>query len=465
MGYIYDAEIKSASLSGPSRDVVKRVSRRKAVRSLAALGVSPFLTSFKTIAIPPGLQQRPSMKYTDMDPLNPMKAGTNSLYVRPNSEYYYHNMDQLGFRLDWVKRGGRVFPLERRGNQDDFSYGFLGKEYTAEQFLTRSNVLGMLILHEGEIVFEQYRHGASRDSRFLTQSAGKSLTGILVGVAIEEGDIRSADDPVVKYLPYLKDSGYQNVTVRHLLQMTSGIKWSEDYSGKQDSDVPKLYSAIFKGTPTIKELAMGVRNEVPPGTAHNYQSLNTFVLGLILEAATKTPFHVYTSSKLWSKIGAMSDGFYYSGHKFTEPCAAGTFNATAEDYARVGWMMVNGGRLPGHVRVISERWIQETLNPDTRVKGLSPEKSPPERLRNGMRTYGYNNQWYIAEHEEAQDSDRILIAWGAFGQMLYVNLSRRTVGVHISAWDNPAPLFKWDEMVTFMNACARKLHPGSKTTR
>ena len=89
----------------------------------------------------------------------------------------------------------------------------------------------------------------------------------------------------------------QNVTVRHLLQMTSGIKWSEDYSGKQDSDVPKLYSAIFKGTPTIKELAMGVRNEVPPGTAHNYQSLNTFVLGLILEAATKTPFHVYTSRK------------------------------------------------------------------------------------------------------------------------------------------------------------------------
>jgi CubicO group peptidase (beta-lactamase class C family) len=128
-------------------------------------------------------------------------------------------------------------------------------------------------------------------------------------------------------------------------------------------------------------------------------------------------------------------------------------------------MMVNGGRLPGHARVISERWIQETLNPDIRVKGLSPEKSPPERLRNGMRTYGYNNQWYIAEPEEAQDSDRILIAWGAFGQMLYVNLSRRTVGVHISAWDNPAPLFKWDEMVTFMNACARKLHPGSKPTR
>jgi len=85
---------------------------------------------------------------------------------------------------------------------------------------------------------------------------------------------------------------------------------------------------------------MRVRNEVPPGTADNYQSLNTFVLGLILEAATKTPFHVYTSPKLWSKIGAMSDGFYYSGHKFTEPCAAGAFNATAEDYARVGWMMV-----------------------------------------------------------------------------------------------------------------------------
>lgn len=395
--------------------------------------------------------------YSEMDPDRPQVPGTNSLYVRPHSEYFYHNMDKVGFALDFVKKGETTFALPRAEQQLEFEYSFFGKTYSQEDFITRGNVLGTLLVYDGKIVFERYTHGASRTSRFLTQSAGKSITGLLTGIAIEEGKIGSENDLVTTYLPYLKKTAYEGVTVKHLFQMATGIKFKEDYSGKPDSDVPQLYRAILRGSPTIKEIAQRVTRERNPGTESVYQSLNSFVQGFVIEAATNMRLHEYESKKIWGKIGAIDDAFHYRAVESSESCAAGNFCARAEDYARLGWMLVNQGQLPGQSRVISPEWITNTLTPDPKVKGLIPQKSPEARLKNGVRSYGYNNNWYLPEGEE-----KILVAWGAFGQMLYINLSQKTVGVVFSAWNVAEPLFLWDEQVTAMNAASKALQSHRK---
>jgi CubicO group peptidase (beta-lactamase class C family) len=356
---------------------------------------------------------------------------------QPRSFQSFQHMDQFGFRLDPVRKGDRVYTLREPARSFSTAYTWEGNPYSLEDYFQRSFVLGFLILHDNQIVLERYFHESNRNSRFLSNSVAKSITSVMVGNALEEGKIRSVNDAVVLYLPYLLTSGYENVTIKNLLQMTSGVKFDEAYLNPE-SEIGRFGNALLQGTESFRDFAASIKPKLKPGTQFEYQSLNTEVLGLLVEQATGKPLHQYIEEKLWKKIGVESDAFLYRGKNQIDECAFGCFNATVRDYGRFGLMALNGGKLNGK-RVVSEGWMRESTKPDAPF--LQPSAA------NGNLGYGY--QWWVPAGTEGA-----FMAMGIYGQMIYVNPKRHVVIVQTSAWKLPDEDASWAESVKLMDAVA-----------
>jgi CubicO group peptidase (beta-lactamase class C family) len=345
-----------------------------------------------------------------------------SYMVQPYNFYYFHHMDQLGMRADWVGKPGHVYPLHEPIAPFSLRYKFGGAEYSLDDYLRRNYVTGFLVLHDDQIVFEKYLHGADQNSRFVSQSVAKSIASILVGVAVSEGNIQSVDDPVDKYLPYLKSSGYAGVSIRNILTMSTGVSYSEDYRDPK-SGAAMIGAALLTGKPTFQEYARSIQpTSVKSGTRFEYQSVNTQVLGLLLEQVTGMRLNQFAEQKVWRKIGAQSDAFFYQAKAQPDTCAFACFNATVRDYARVGLMMMRGGAL-GTERVVPADWVRESTTPGA-------DYLRPGHLGNGPTGYSY--QWWIPPGD-----DGAFEAQGIFGQSIYVNPKMHVVIVQTSAWPEP----------------------------
>ncbi len=364
----------------------------------------------------------------DISKMNPagLLVDKYSYMAQPYSYYYFHHMDRLAFRTDWVRKGSDTYPLKESSKQFSLRYALRGGNYSLDDYFRRNFVTGFLVLHDDQIVLEKYFHGADQNSRFVSQSVGKSIVSILVGAAVSDDAIKSVDDPVVKYLPYLSNSGYRDVTIKNLLEMSSGVQYSEDYTDPK-SGAALIGAALLTGDPTFKDFAASIGSTATkPGTQFNYQSVNTEVLGLLLEQVTGKRLNQYAEEKLWKKIGAQSDAFFYRAQKQPDTCAFACFNATVRDYARVGLMMMRGGML-GNNRVLPLSWVHDSTTPDADYLQPKPAGS------NGAPTrQGYAYQWWIPYgHEGAFNAE------GIYGQSIYVNPKRRVVIVQTSAWPTP----------------------------
>ena len=287
------------------------------------------------------------------------------------------------------------------------------KTYALDDYLVKSDVLGFIVLKDNQIVFEKYLHGATPQDRFLSMSVSKSVVSVLLGVARDEGKIRSVDDPVTQYLPALKGSAYKDTAIKNLLQMASGIDFNEAYLDPK-ADVHRLLFDIIRGGEPFEAIAESVKSERPPGTAFHYQSINTQVLGEILQNATGTPLNKYAEEKLWKKIGTQSDAFFYESKNQPEICAFGCFNATLRDYARFGLMAMNYGQLGG-TRVVSDAWMHESTT--------APAFNP-----------GYGYQWWLANN----CGDHAFCAIGIYGQTIYVDPAKHVVIAQFRATPKPS---------------------------
>ena len=285
-----------------------------------------------------------------------------SYMAQPYNFYYFHHMDELGFRTDWVHKPEKIYPLSEPSSAFTLEYEFHGNAYSLDDYLKRNDVTALLVLHENQIVYEKYLHGADQNSRFVSQSISKSIVSILVGAAVTGGKIKSVDDPVGKYLTYLASSGYRGVTIRSILEMATGVDYSEDYRDPH-SGAAMIGAAIVTGKPTFKDFVASMKpTDTKPGTKFNYQSVNTQVLGLLLEKVTGERLNQSAEEKLWKKIGAQRDAFFYQAKSQPDICAFAFFNATIRDYARVGLMMMRGGEL-GSDRIVPESWVHESTTP------------------------------------------------------------------------------------------------------
>ncbi len=363
----------------------------------------------------------------DISKMNPagLLVDKYSYMSQPYSFYYFHHMDKLGLRTDWIRKGDRVYPLREPAKEWTIDYTFQGNRYSLDNYFKRNFVTGFLVLHDDQIIIEKYFHEADQNSRFVSQSLSKSVVSILIGAAVEEGAIKSIEDPVIKYLPYLSESGFRNVTVKNLLQMSTGVDYSENYRDPK-SGAAMIGAALLKGNPSFKEYAQSIQpTNTPPGTKFEYQSINTQVLGLLLEKVAGKRLNKYAQEKLWRKIGAQSDAFFYESRKQQDTCAFACFNATVRDYARIGLMMLQGGAL-GKERVVSSAWVHDSTTPDAPY--LKPNPGGPDG------GYGYAYQWWIPP-----GNDGAFEAQGIYGQCIHVDPARHVVIVQTSAWPEPVP--------------------------
>ncbi|TXS91896.1 serine hydrolase [Parahaliea maris] len=347
----------------------------------------------------------------------------------------FRSMHSL-FTTRAVTRSGSVLRLPREDHDLNFNYTFEGEEYTADEVLDRTYTNAMLIMKDGVVVYENYLNNSEAQTHFMGWSMTKSLVSILVGAAHEAGLIKSLDDDITRYLPELSEGAYKGVSVRQVLQMRSGVDYEENY----DFSAPGLAArnhimALVKNVSRFVDPARTIKRAHAPGEVFAYKTIDTAVLGLLLERVTGMYLADYMQTTLWEPMGAESDGFYIMdgapgvGREFS---GAG-FNAVLRDFARIGLMMLNEGQVNGH-QVISPAWVAESTRP------AGDEKAPLD--------YGY--QWWTVSNTEAYS------AIGLQGQYIFVDPESRTVIVKLSYFPpNDPEETASRETFSFFEAAAR----------
>ena len=276
-------------------------------------------------------------------------------------------------------------------------------------FVKDQKVAGVLVLHEGAVRLERYALTGGPQVRWHSFSVAKSITSTLVGAAMKDGAIKSLDDPVTRYITDLRGSAYDDVTVRQLLTMTSGVKWNEDYTD-MNSDVARMYAEPpAPGMDMTVSYVRKLPREAPPGAKWVYKTSETNLVGVLVMAATKKPLADYLSEKIWRPYGMERDAEWMIddvGHEQGGCCLA----MTLRDLGRFGQFILDGARI-GNASIVPDTWLPEATR--SQVKGTE---------------YGY--QWWTR-------ADGTFEGRGIYGQTLHIDPTRRLVIAIDSAAGQP----------------------------
>jgi CubicO group peptidase (beta-lactamase class C family) len=349
----------------------------------------------------------------------------------------FHSMDKMFDTLK-VPNAGPVWKLKEKPAPLDFSYEFDGKTIPATDFLVRTYTNALLIIRNDKIVFEKYLNNTNANTHFISMSMAKSITSTLIGMAIEDGKIGSVNDQIVKYVPELKGTGYDGVTIRQALMMRSGVDWNERYDFGKQSPMQKLHeAAIVENRIRFTDPALHAKRIHEPGKVFNYSTLETGVLGWVLRRAVEEPIQKYMADRWWKRAGMQSYGFWIAdGPPGVGKAVNGMgFNATLRDYARFGLMMLHNGKANGQ-QLVPAAWVKQATIPD----GTEPT-GPGAPL-------GYQYQWWTLTNSDAYT------AIGLQGQFTYVDPSTNTVVVKLSFFP-PGNTDAEDETIAFLRAVSR----------
>jgi CubicO group peptidase (beta-lactamase class C family) len=335
------------------------------------------------------------------------KGISSILFWTPQQQIDGYKAVEKTFPVRMVKRGTTVYPLPNAARQADIRYTFQGKPFDSDAFVTANHLSGLLVIKDGKVVVEKYALGRKPEDRWVSFSVTKSITALLVGAAIRDGAIKSLDSNVADYIPHLKGSAYDGVTVRQLLTMTSGVKWNENYADP-NSDVAKF--ALGKpgpdGESPIVAYMAKLPREAKPGTKFSYKTGESDLIGILVSHATHKHLADYLSQKIWAPFGMERDANWMtdlSGAEIGGCC----LSMTLRDYGRVGLFVMGGAR-----GVVPADYLAAA----TRQQVLSDFA--------GM---GYGYQWWIPAAGTYE-------AVGIFGQSIYVNPKEKLVIVTNSAW-------------------------------
>lgn len=319
----------------------------------------------------------------------------------------FSHMDDLLFSSD-LPRSGKENLWEISLSSLPVNYSDRGKEKNTAAMLEELQTTALVVVKDGSIVFEDYYKGTAPDDLRISWSMSKSFVSALTGLALARGEIESIDDPVTRYAPMLKDSAYDGVSLRHVMNMASGIQFDEDYLDP-GSDINHMGTVLALGGSLDEFAAEQTSITRRSGTAWQYCSIDTHVISMVLRAATGKTLQEYFIENLWSKIGASADAKYSTdgdGNAF----ALGGLNMRTRDYALFGELMRNQGRR-GDEQIIPADWVakstSQTAPPAAEGAGVSTEDGS---------SFGYGYQWWIPPN-----SDGEFYAVGVYGQYLYIN--------------------------------------------
>ena len=337
----------------------------------------------------------------------------------------YLKMDEY-FDTKEIHNSDNVFLFPERNTvilPKEFKYE--NKLFNTQKYLDSSYTQGFLVLHEDSISYESYYLGQNKNTRHISWSVAKSFVSALMGIAIDEGFIKSIEDNVEKYLPELSKSGYNGVKIRELLQMSSGIKFDETYSD-MNSDINRYWRGFVLGE-SQDAFASTLKNKITPGTFNHYVSINTHVLGMIIVKTTGKSLTEYLEEKIWKIIGMEYNGYWLVDGEGME-MALGGLNATLRDYTKMGKLFLDSGRWKG-LQIVPEEWVLESTS-------INGEHLEATSINSAHPNIGYGYQWWIPGNSQKYGNEEEFMAIGIYNQFIYVNRSTKTVIVKNSANKN-----------------------------
>jgi len=319
-----------------------------------------------------------------------------------------------------VHRGSSSQPLPQRSTPfPPIHFEVGGHRFDLYDYLATNRVAGMLVLKDGQIAFEDYELGVGPNTHWISFSMAKSIASTLVGIALTEGSIASLDDPVVRYVPQLKGSAYDGVSVRQILTMSSGVRWNETYTDPR-SDRRKVLELQLAGKSGDVLRYMGsLPRAATPGSVWNYSTGETFVLGAVLVGATHRSLTDYLSEKIWKPAGMESDATWWVDGPEGLAWAGSGLEATLRDFGRFALIAAANGRLGGRP-LVPKGWFSEA--------GASHE------IGGKMIDYGY--MWWIPP-QSVPVHVGAFEAVGIFGQYMYINPREHLAIVVLSARPKP----------------------------
>jgi len=334
-----------------------------------------------------------------------MPTNKDALFWSTNQrDATFRALDRIPFisKSRTISAGKDVYPLPKGAPLD------VGID--VDVYMNDQRTAALIIIHDGKIRLEKYGLGFNADGRWTSFSVAKSFTLTLVGAAIKDGYIKSINDKVSDYIPDLKGSVYDDVTIKQLLTMTSGVKWNEDYAD------PKSDVALFTahkpepGVDVTVSYMRKLKRESPPGTKWVYNTGETNLIGVLVSSAIKKNLSDYLSEKVWRPFGMEQDASWLlgsTGHEISGCC----MQASTRDFARFGLFILGGGMAEGK-SVLPDGWIAAATTKQT------------DTTRPG---YGYGYQWWTMD-------DGSYTARGIFGQGIFIDPKRKLIIASNSNW-------------------------------
>jgi hypothetical protein len=323
-----------------------------------------------------------------------------------------------------------------------------GKKMTVNEMLNATYTDGFIVLHNGKVVFEKYYNGMKPDTRHLLMSVSKSVTGTLAGILVMDGRL-NPDAKIIEYIPELKNSqGFADATVREVLDMTTSIVFSEDYDDPNAEIVSHEEATAWRGRTPLAEKGLYAfaqtikKDKREHGELFHYASINTDVLGWLIERASGQRYIDFMSDTIWSKLGAEHDA-HISVDYLGSAVANGGFCITLRDLARFAQMVLDDGYYNGK-QIVSSGWID-----DIRFNGKNSAWKPTKYGKiwpNGF----YRNQWYVTK-----DNQGSFFAIGVNGQHIWINPTNRVVIVKFSSLPKSADVESGGIAISGMDAIAR----------
>lgn len=363
----------------------------------------------------------------------------------------YENFANIAnmFPVSTMSPAGEPFEFgegERISLPESFTYK--GETVATADFLAETDTGALLVIENGKVRFEDYWLSGGRDVQWMSMSVAKSFISASVGIAVDEGHIKSIEEPVTNYVPALKGSAYDGVRIKDILQMSSGARWNEDYSDP-NSDINRFGKILALGG-SLDGFAATLEREREPGTYNHYNSTDTQVLGMLLTAATGRTVTDYMEEKLWHPLGMEANGYWIIDDQNMEMVFGG-LNATARDYAKLGELYRLSGKWNG-TQIVSADWVKASVTPD------APHLLPETKIAAGdVFPVGYGYQWWVPASTEGEYS-----AIGVYNQFIFVNPARGTVIVKLSANSDYATsldesAYREMETIEFFRAIAASL--------
>lgn len=306
---------------------------------------------------------------------------------------------------------------------------------TLDSYMKENHIAGIVVLQDGKKRLEVYGDNSDKNTVWTSFSMAKSVSSMLLGIALKTGEIKSLEDPLDQYIPEFKGQDYGKVTVKQLLTMTSGIAWNEDYED-HNSDVAQMYlQPCADQEAHIISYMKRLKFQHQPGTFWNYSTGETDLLGILIQKATGKTLAEYLSEKIWIPFGMEHKAYWLADECSNLNIGGSGLSAIVEDYARLGQVMLEGGRLPDGTSVFDEEWLKTATRPLYATD------------ENGG---GYGYLWWVFP-------DGSYTAVGIFGQMIYINPKKKLVIAQTAAWDKATSKTLTTQRMAFVRAVERAI--------